>query len=77
MTPQNQSGFDNLDRRLQELALLNFNYFCTLTEVNKEKAIVCFEVSKGKSFRQIANKLHISKSMVFKISKKCPPLVDR
>lgn len=77
MSPQNRLGFDDIDKRLQELALLNFNYFCTLTEVNKEKVVVCFERSKGKSFRQIANKLHISKSMVFKISKKCPPLVDR
>lgn len=77
MIKENKSGFDNLDRRLQELALLNFTYFCTLTEVNKEKAVVCFERSKGKSFRQIANKIHLSKSMVFKISKKCPPLVDR
>lgn len=77
MTAQHNLTFDNLDRRLQELALLNFTYFCTLTEVNKEKAVVCFERAKGKSFRQIANKIHISKSMAFKIAKKCPPLVDR
>jgi len=77
MAPKHNLTFDNLDRRLQELALLNFTYFCTLTEVNKEKAIVCFERANGKTFRQIANKLRIGKSMVYKLSKKCPPLVDR
>lgn len=77
MTLENKLTFNDLDRRLQELALLNFAYFCSLTEINKEKAIVCFERAKHKSFRQIANKLHISKSMVYKLSKKCPPLVDR
>jgi len=77
MTPQHKLTFNDLDKRLQELALLDFAYFCSLTEINKEKAIVCFERAKHKSFRQIANKLHISKSMVFDIAKKCPPLPDR
>lgn len=71
MTPQHKITFDDLDKRLQELALINFEYFCVLTEVNKRKAFVCIEKAGGKSLQQIANKLHIPKSTIRDIVKKC------
>lgn len=76
MTTQHHLNFSELDKRLQELALLDFSYFCTLTGVDKNKAVVCLERAKGKSFRQIAHKLHIAKSTIYDISKNCPPKSD-
>ncbi len=77
MLPQHHLKFSDIDKRLQELALLDFSYFCTLTGVDKNKAVICLERAKGKSFRQIAHKLHIAKSTIYDISKNCPSKSDR
>lgn len=71
MTIRHHLTFNDLDHRLQELALLDFEYFCVLTKVDKRNAFVCIEKAGGKSLQQIANKLHIPKSTIRDIVKKC------
>lgn len=73
------SGTDlnELDRKLQELALLDFEHFCKLAGIDKQQAYVCFEIAKGKSIRQVGIKLRVAKSTVHLIAKKCPQTMDR
>lgn len=72
------SGIDmnELDRKIQELALLDFEAFCKMAGVNKVQAFVCFEIAKGKSLQQVGIKLKIGKSTIHLISKKCPQNMD-
>lgn len=60
-----------LDIRLQELALMDFQYFCELTGVDKKKASVCLLVVGGASLGQISIRLQIPKSTIRNIVKKC------
>ena len=66
-----------LDRRIQEMCLLDFENFCRLAGVDKEQVFVCFEIAKGKSIRQVSIKMRLPKSTVHLISKKCPENMDR
>jgi hypothetical protein len=60
-----------LDKKVHELAVMNFELFCKLLAVNKEQAYVCFEIQKGKSYKQIGIKMKLAKQTVYLISKKC------
>lgn len=64
--------FDDLDTKLQEVAVKDFSLFCEITGVDKTQAYTCLEKAKGKSIRQIANKLRISKGQAESRCKKCP-----
>ena len=61
-----------IDKQLQELALMDFELFCKTFNVDKTKAYVCFELKKKKSLKQIGIKLNIGKTAVFAIAKDCP-----
>ena len=61
-----------IDQKLQELALMDFELFCKTFNVDKTKAYVCFELKKKKSLKQIGIKLNIGKTAVFAIAKDCP-----
>ena len=61
-----------IDKQLQELALMDFELFCKTFNVDKTKAYVCFELKKKKSLQQIGIKLNIGKTAVFAIAKDCP-----
>lgn len=63
--------FDDIDRRLQELAVTDFALFCEVANVDKKKIIVCMDRSEGKSLQQIANKYGIPKATVQSICEKC------
>jgi len=69
----NDDKLKDLDKKLQELALTDFNQFCQLTGVDKIKAFVCIERAKGLTFQQIANKLGVSRQTIWKRCKKCKP----
>jgi hypothetical protein len=71
-----QADLHELDRRIQEMCLLDFENFCKLAGVDKEQAYVCFEIAKGKSVRQVGIKLRLPKSTVHLIAKKCPKNMD-
>lgn len=68
--PQNQ--LQELDRKLHEMALFNFELFCKTAGIDKQQAFVCFEFYKGKSLGQIAIQLNIGKTTVYAIAQKCP-----
>lgn len=68
--------FNEIDKKLQELFLLNFEAACKMAGVDKRQAFVCFEIAKGKSVRQVGIKLQLSKSTVHIIAKKCPENMD-
>ena len=61
-----------IDQKLQELALMDFELFCKTFNVDKTKAYVCFELKKKKSLKQIGIKLNMGKTAVFAIAKDCP-----
>lgn len=61
----------DLDIRLQEMALLDFQTFCELTGVDKRKASVCLLVVTGLSYGQISIRLKIPRSTVRNIVHKC------
>lgn len=65
------SKMSPLDKKLQELALTEWELFCTLTGVDKTQAFVCLERQRGLSYQQIGNKLKISKQSVAERCKKC------
>ena len=67
------SQMSPLDRRLQELALLNWELFCTYTGVNIQQAQVCLLRSQGRSLGQIAVKLSLKKRAVQRIAERCVP----
>ena len=71
-----QIDLHELDRRIQELCLLDFEAFCTMAGVDRNQAFVCFEIAKGKSVRQIGIKMRLPKSTVHFIAKKCPEKLD-
>ena len=71
-----EQELNQIDRKLQEMALLNFEVFCHLAGVDKTQAVVCFEIQKGRSIRQVGIKLKLSKSTVHVIAKKCPKTQD-
>lgn len=60
-----------LDKQIQEMALLEFEKFCEMFNVDKCTAYVCFEIKKKKSLKQIGMKLGVGKNAVFAIAKKC------
>lgn len=62
----------DLDKKLHEFALADFDLFCRLTGVNKTQAFVCFEIRKGLTYGQLAIKLDVGKSTVYAIAQKCP-----
>lgn len=61
-----------LDKKLHEFALADFELFCRLTGVNKTQAYVCFELRRGLSYGQLGIKLRLGKSTVYAIAQKCP-----
>lgn len=63
--------FEEIDRRLQELAVTDFALFCEIANIDKKKIIVCMDRMAGKSLQQIANKYDIPKSTIQDICKKC------
>lgn len=65
-----------LDKKLQEMALVNFEVFCKMAGVDRTQAFVCFEIARGKSMRAIAMKIKIGKSTVHLIKNNCPDLKD-
>jgi hypothetical protein len=71
-----QKDIQELDKKLQELAVTDFEVFCKLFGINKTQAFVCFEVHKKKSFGQIAIKLKLSRTAVYVYAKKCPKSED-
>lgn len=68
LTPEKERA---LNQQLQELALLDFEYFCQLVGVDKKQAYICLERSKGKSLAQIGQKTGMSKQAVSQRAKKC------
>jgi len=62
-----------LDKKLVELAVTNFEEFCLIASVDKIQAYVCIEKSKGKSSGTIAITLGVSPQAVDKRYKKCLP----
>lgn len=70
------TDLEELDKKLHELALLDFALFCKLAGVDKMQAFVCFELKRGKSYRQIGIKLSIGKNVVYAVAKKCPEKKD-
>lgn len=64
-------ALNELDRKIQELALIDFDLFCKTLGVDKTRAFVCFEIKKKKSLKQIAIRLGVGKTAVYAIAKKC------
>lgn len=67
----------DLDAILQELALTNFEEFCQVMATDLSQAYVCLKKKKGKSYRQIAQELGLTRHEVDSRVKKCPPCSDR
>lgn len=63
--------FPDLDKQLQNLAVLDFEKFCKLTAIDKVQVFICMEHQKGKSLQQIANRTKLSKTSVHNRCKKC------
>lgn len=66
----NKLSPDVKDTALQ-LAIQDFEKFCSYARVNSKQLKVCIDRDKGLSYQQIANKLRISRSYVKKISDRC------
>jgi hypothetical protein len=65
--------YTELDRELQQLALIDWPTFVNLVgEENITAAKVCILKNRGKSHNQISNKLSITKSQSETRCKKCP-----
>ena len=69
-------SFPKLDEQLQELARVDWEKFCLLTQIDRVQIFVCSERAKGKSIRQIAQNAKLSRSVVETRSKKCPNCPD-
>jgi len=67
----NEQAVQELDKRIQEMALLDFEAFCKMFNIDKSRAFVCFEIKKKKSLKQIGLRLGIGKSAVYAIAKDC------
>jgi len=61
----------DLDKQLQELAVLDFQKFCRITNIDKVQVFICLERKKGRSMQYIANKAKMAKSTVINRCKKC------
>ena len=69
-------SFPKLDEQLRELARVDWEKFCLLTQIDKLQIWVCNERAKGRSIRQIARMQKLSRSVVETRSKKCPNCPD-
>jgi hypothetical protein len=75
MEPNLDRYYTDLDKELQQLALVDWPTFVNLIgEENVVAAKVCLLKSRGKSLNQISNKLAITKSQSETRCKKCPKL---
>jgi len=63
---------EELDKRLLNLALKDFEGFCLVAGVDKERAYICLAKKAGKSIRTIHNTTGIPRSTIGDICKKCP-----
>lgn len=66
-----EKALKELDAKIQEMALLDFEAFCKMFNIDKTRAFVCFEISKKKSLKQIGLKLGIGKTAVYAVAKDC------
>jgi len=67
-----------LDRKLQELALTNWQEFTKIIQLDREKLYICIQRSKGKTLRQIANELKVTKKKVeYTCNTSCALLGDK
>lgn len=74
----NDKYYTELDIHLQNLAVLDWPAFVELIGYdNIMAAKICILKSRGKSLRQTANRLSLTKSKVEYTCKKCPDLQDR
>lgn len=70
---QNDRYYTELDKDLQQLAILDWPAFVDLVGFDNIKAAkICILKSRGKSLRQTAYKLDITKGQVEYACKKCP-----
>ena len=60
-----------LDKKLIDIALVDFEKFSKIARVDKVQAYVCIERANGKSYAQIATVLDIKRESVFDRAKKC------
>jgi hypothetical protein len=70
--PLSDHTLEKLDKRLLDIALNNFELFCLIAGVDKERAFICLEKRGGKSVRQIQIATGIPRSTIGSICKKCP-----
>lgn len=68
-----QKSFLNPDDKntALEMAIADFEQFCTYAGVNQTQLKVCIERNKGLSLGQISQKLNISKNTIKGITDRC------
>lgn len=66
-----EKALKELDAKIQEMALLDFELFCKTFNIDKTRAFVCFELKKKKSLKQIGLKLGVGKTAVYAVAKDC------
>jgi hypothetical protein len=68
----NDKYYTELDKNLQQLAIMDWPAFVELVGYDNIKAAkICILKSRGKSYSQIANKLRITKDTAIYRSGKC------
>lgn len=67
----NADATAELESKIQELALLDFEAFCKMFSIDKTKAYVCFEIKKKKSLQQIGLKLGVGRNAVWAVAQTC------
>ena len=78
MNPNHDKYFTQLDQDLQQLASVDWVAFVNLVGDDAILAAkVCLLKSRGKSIKQVTNKLSITKSQVETRCKKCPNYSER
>lgn len=66
-----EAAAKELDKKIQEIAIADFELFCKMFNIDKAKAYVCFEIKKKKSLQQIGIRLGIGRQGVWAIAKNC------
>lgn len=67
----NDNAVAELDKKIQEMFLLDFELACKTFNIDKTKAYVCFELKKKKSLKQIGIKLGVGKTAVWAVAQTC------
>ena len=69
--PLSEDSLEKLDRKLLEMALLDFERFCKIGKIDRTQAYICLELERGKSNGEIGAKLGKRRQTIAERGKRC------